>query len=117
MTRKITSDRRLTFGIDFDGTFAADPACFVAIVEVLHRHGHTPVLVTARPPPPAPHGNGVMEKLRQWFPAGGGFAAVVFADGRTKVDAVAEAGHRVDVWVDDMPDLVGKAYRRRRRWG
>lgn len=86
----------MVIGIDFDGTFAADPEIFRKVVEVFQAAGHKCVLVTPRR---FEQGQRVRELVGDLMP-------IVFAGGFTKIDAAWNAGHFVDVWVDDNPMSV-----------
>jgi hypothetical protein len=89
----------VTFGIDFDGTFAAAPALFALFVTFAARDGHQCVLVTQR--------------TRDWGDEVericGGVLPIVYAGGMTKREAARRHGWEVDVWIDDNPAAVDAA--------
>jgi hypothetical protein len=90
----------MTFGIDFDGTYAADPPTFHRLVDMLKRAGHRCVLVTGRPGAGG-HGEAVRAIIGDRIP-------IVFAGpGRWKRHAARDAGFEVDVWIDDDPEHIG----------
>lgn len=88
----------LTIGIDFDGTFGADPEMFAAWVEMLRSRGHRAVLVTARA--------GTAHDKAEVKPVVGGLP-IVWAGSEWKRRAAARAGWVVDIWIDDLPEYVG----------
>ena len=92
---------QLTFGIDFDGTLARDPKLFGRFIRMLHRAGHVAVLVTGRSDmtPHAAEVRAVMAGLPE--------IPLVFAGPNWKRHAAKEAGHEIDIWVDDRPEYIG----------
>ena len=90
---------KLVFGIDYDGTFSADPDGFRAIVALLLARGHVCVLVTGR------------SDEAQWGAevrrAVGDIMPIVFAGNAWKRDAAKRAGFDVNVWIDDHPEYIG----------
>lgn len=96
----------MTFGIDFDGTFAADPPLFRAFVWMLHAAGHSAVIVTGRKDDlmlsdPGRHWG---DELRAVV---GDLLPIVFAGTEWKKEAAAKAGYAVNVWIDDNPEWIG----------
>lgn len=88
----------LVFGIDFDGTFAADPLFFKAFVSLLRASGHSCVMVTGREDVP-----GLAEPVRALV---GDLMPIVFAGGTWKKDAAKAAGWIIDIWIDDNPTYI-----------
>ncbi len=88
----------MIFAIDYDGTLSRDPDGFRLLVELLRGRGHTCVLVTGR----SDEGQWGNEVRR----AVGGLMPIVFSSGGWKATAAERAGHRVDVWIDDMPEGI-----------
>lgn len=86
----------MTFGIDLDGTYAADVPTFRAVVQLLQAVGHTCVLVTNRCEGDRP----IVEKIV------GGQMPIVFSCGLPKRAVAQTAGFIVNVWMDDNPILV-----------
>ena len=89
-------EKQLTIAIDFDGTFAEDPDVFREIVAVFKARGHQCILVTNRP---KEWGDDVHELVGDLMP-------IVFAGHRAKSRAVHRLGYDVDIWVDDMPQII-----------
>ena len=88
----------LTFAIDFDGTFSADPDLWRELIPIIQgrRHGHQCVLVTNRP---EIMGNDVRAEVGSLMP-------IVFAGRKTKRSAVKDAGYKVNIWIDDSPEYI-----------
>jgi hypothetical protein len=93
------TNKKLLFGIDFDGTFGADPALFHAFVQMIHSRGHEAVLVTQRT---EEWRAAVEEAVQNCIP-------IVFAGGFTKREAARRRGYNVDIWMDDNPMSVDNA--------
>ena len=93
----------LTFAIDFDDTFSADPDLWRQLVPIMQWRGHTCVLVTNRP---EDMGNDVRAEVGDLMP-------IVFAGVWSKRSAAHRAGYDVDIWIDDSPEYInmnGLAY-------
>jgi len=88
----------MTFAIDFDGTFSADPPLFRDIVGLMKSHGHKVVMVTGR----SNDQGGEIDVLV------GDLMPVIFAGREWKKMAAFNAGYDVDVWIDDNPEWVTK---------
>lgn len=86
----------MIFGIDLDGTYAADIPAFRRVVSLLQDHGHICVLVTNRPETDRAFVEGLVA----------GQMVVFCTNGRPKREVAREGGYVVDVWVDDNPILV-----------
>ena len=91
----------MTIAIDYDGTFTKDPLFFDDLVTLVDAYSHQAVLVTSREDRGA-MGDDVREAVGNIMP-------IVFAGSRPKREAAREAGFRVDVWIDDMPETIGAA--------
>lgn len=97
----------MTFAIDFDDTFTADPALFTAFITFAKARGHRCVCVTARADrvmytDPSRHcGDEVRAALNGLMP-------IVFSGGDPKEVAAAMAGYAIDVWIDDNPAAIVK---------
>lgn len=88
-------------GIDFDGTFAANPHLFSDFVRLLRVHGWQAVLVTGRSDD-GQWGDEVRAIVNDLIP-------IVFAGRRWKKEAASEAGYEVDIWIDDHPESIAPA--------
>jgi predicted O-linked N-acetylglucosamine transferase (SPINDLY family) len=90
------------FGIDYDGTYAVDPHLFDTFIALLRARGHSAVLVTGRSDDEK-WGKEVRDAVAK-IPTGA--IPVVFAGIQWKRSAAAQAGYRVDVWIDDFPEYI-----------
>lgn len=86
----------LTFGLDYDHTFTADPDLWRQFISDAERRGHKVVCVTARRQPP--------DFSRE--PRLPDSVNVVCAGPELKLHAAAKAGYAVNIWIDDMPGLI-----------
>lgn len=86
----------LTIAIDYDDTFTADPALWVLVIVAAQHRGHKVICVTGRkalpdftrdPPLPAS-------------------VPIVLAGAEFKRVAAGRAGYKVDIWIDDMPEMI-----------
>lgn len=94
----------MLFGIDYDGTFGADPALFHAFLDLLTAKGHQAVIVTGRTRPTGTKGIGEFEVEVVTK----GRIPVVYAGMTFKRIAAADAGYKVDIWIDDNPEFIDK---------
>lgn len=89
--------KSLTFGLDYDDTFTADPDLWRQFIATAQARGHAVVCVTARHTPP--------DFSRE--PRMPDSAPIVCTGGQPyKKHAAAKAGFAVNVWIDDMPGLI-----------
>lgn len=93
----VEKPRRLLIGIDYDGTWSADPGLFAIFVGTLKFRGHDAVLVTGRSDE-GPWGVEVRRAVRD--------IPIVFAADGWKRAAAERAGYKIDVWIDDHPEYV-----------
>ena len=99
--------RALTISIDFDRTFAADPALWGEFARKSVADGNTVVMISRRPEEDR---ETVMGTLGEYADA---FSQVLLVGGDTlKADAAEAAGIDVDVWVDDSPQTIRSAEKR-----
>ena len=84
------------FGLDYDGTFTADPDLWRQFISAAQARGHTVVCVTARRTPP--------DYSRE--PRMPDSVSIVCAGQVWKKHAAAKAGYPVNVWIDDIPGLI-----------
>jgi hypothetical protein len=83
--------------IDYDNTYTADPATFDKVIKLFQDAGHTVICVTGRD-------GGIMgDPVRASI---GKLIPVVFAGPEWKRDAALKQGYKVDVWVDDIPNMI-----------
>ena len=110
--RSLPESRAMTISIDFDRTFAADPALWGEFARKAVADGNTVVMVSRRPET-ADDRQTVTNTLGDYADA---FSQVLLVGGDTlKDDAAKAAGINVDVWVDDAPQTVKRGRRKRGR--
>lgn len=84
--------------IDYDNTYTAAPDLFNEIIRLFQEAGHTVVCVTGRP---EIMGQPVLDSIGKLVP-------VVFAGQQWKREAAEKRGYKVNVWIDDMPEMIAK---------
>lgn len=83
----------LTIAVDYDQTYTADPLFWDQVIALGQQRGHRFVCVTGRREPPDVH------ERRIPLP-------IVCAGPEYKRHAAAKAGYQVDIWIDDMPEMI-----------
>jgi HK97 family phage portal protein len=107
VARSLPESRAMTVSIDFDRTFAADPALWGEFARKAVADGNTVVMISRRPEEDR---QTVTETLGDYADA---FSQVLLVGGDTmKADAAQAAGIKVDVWVDDSPQFIRSAEQR-----
>ncbi len=93
----------MDIGIDFDGTYAADPAAWAQVVRVLQAAGHKVVLVTNRTS--GTWGEEVRRLVGMTMP-------IIYAGdrGESKYQAARRNGFKIQVWIDDNPGTIGGSH-------
>lgn len=86
----------LTFGLDYDQTFTADPELWRQFIAAAEIRGHIVVCVTARRVSPD-------FSREPRLPAS---VAIVCSGSDYKRNAAAKAGYPVNIWIDDMPGMI-----------
>jgi hypothetical protein len=86
-----------TFAIDYDGTWTADPEAFAAFANLLRKRGHRVIIVTAR-------AWNDEEASRE---CGHHVDFVYTTRGAPKRAYCKQHGETVDIWIDDMPEMIG----------
>ena len=82
--------------IDYDHTFTADPVMFKAIISLMQSREHLVIIATGR--------KGHTEDMaRIPIPDGVG---IVFCGNEYKSIACEKQGYKVDIWIDDMPQMI-----------
>ena len=89
----------MIIAVDYDRTYAADPETFDKVIEVFKQAGHTVICVTGR------DGGAMGDIVRATI---GQLVPCVFAGKEWKRDAALKQGYKVDVWIDDMPEMIAK---------
>ena len=91
--------KKLTFAIDYDGTWSADPEAFIAFSSILRQRGHRVIIVTARVA-----GRGIGEV---WKYCEAHVDRILSSGADYKRDYAESQGEKVDIWIDDMPGMIG----------
>lgn len=94
----IRCNEQLTIAVDFDDTFTADPGLWGCFINDARARGHRVICVTARQDSPS-------QQLELRTALGDG-VEVLFADGRPKRLHAQSKGIDVDIWCDDMPEVI-----------
>ena len=93
-----TDKTALLIAIDFDQTYTADPILFNEFMGYAKFRGHEVVICTVRNyPKDLTH---TLTHIRNMgFP-------VYFTDGLPKRKTMEALGKKVDIWIDDMPEVI-----------
>lgn len=83
----------MKIALDYDKTYTADTVFWDRVIAMGRAMGHEFVCVTGRNTPPGPHERPIPMPI---VCAGSGY----------KRRAAEKSGHQVDVWIDDMPEMV-----------
>jgi HK97 family phage portal protein len=102
LAASLPASRAMTISVDFDRTFAADPALWGEFARQSAAAGNRVVMVSRRPDTPENQAE-IAETLGDYREA---FDAVLLVGERLKDEAARESGVEVDVWVDDSPQFV-----------
>ncbi len=82
----------MIIALDYDQTLSKDPQFWANFVQLARQHNHQVVVVTGRPgTQPVDHHIG---------------APVYYTSHALKAPFMKKQGVRVDVWIDDHPDLI-----------
>lgn len=91
-------DKKLTFCLDFDGTFTADVELWTKWIEMAQSRGHRVICITGR--------RELFENRRELDDALPDNVDIFFSYDMPKMDYAEDAGITVDVWIDDWPSLI-----------
>lgn len=89
---------QLVIGLDFDETWTADPVLWQCFINLAIARNHTVVIVTGR--------KGLEGDVEEISQATKNKIPVVFAGSTPKRQAAEKQGFLVDIWIDDMPDMI-----------
>ncbi len=90
--------RRITFGLDYDGTFDLDRLFWHEFIVSAKAAGHIVYVVTARPL--AIYGKAdIVDTV-------GDACEIIFTDGELKRAFVEQLGIQIDVWIDNRPEWI-----------
>lgn len=90
----------MIISVDYDQTYSSDPEAFNLIIKLFQNWGHTVICTTGRGGL-SPSDDEVRNSIGKLVP-------VVFAGKEWKRDAALAAGYSVDIWIDDMPEMVAR---------
>ena len=85
----------LNIGLDYDDTFTSDPVLFGEFVKLARSRGHVVFVTTARA-----HGN--ISDIEKSLPD----LEIITSAGGQKRPAAEAYGVTIDIWIDDMPELI-----------
>lgn len=105
------TNKALTFGVDFDGTFAADPMLFKDIINAIANQGHDVVFVTGRSDDSG-FGDEVRDLIYETLGTDKLFP-IIFAGPEWKRKAALDAGYDVNIWIDDNPEYIAPQAQRK----
>lgn len=88
----------MIIAIDYDSTYTADPHLWNQFIKMAESAGHTVICVTARP---EIMGQPVLDSIGKLVP-------VIFAGAEWKREVAEKHGYKVNVWIDDAPEYVGR---------
>jgi hypothetical protein len=80
----------MLIGLDYDGTYTADPFLWDRFLEVAHEQGHDVICFTMRYP-------------HEPLPSIDYLKAIVYTSRKAKKRFAEEAGYKVNIWIDDRP--------------
>lgn len=90
----------MIIAIDYDGTYSAAPELWDQFIQLFQVAGHTIICCTGRTEDLA---KPVMNSVGKMVP-------VIFAGGVPKREACKKRGYDVNVWIDDMPEMITSSY-------
>jgi len=85
----------LNIGLDFDDTYTSAPDLFAGFVNIATKMGHVVFITTARA-----HVN--IADIEKAFPN----LEIITSNGKPKRPAAEEYGVTIDIWIDDMPEII-----------
>lgn len=85
----------INFGLDYDNTFTEDPELWRQFIKACLSRGHFVYITTAR------NSNNI-DDISKALPG----VEIIPSNGRLKQLATDEAEVTIDIWIDDMPELV-----------
>lgn len=88
----------LTFGLDYDNTFTADPLAMQEFIRLMLSHGHKVFITTSRSP------DLVLETVPK------GIDGIVYCSFMAKKDVTQERGIKIDIWIDDDPKWIEEGF-------
>lgn len=91
----------MIIAIDYDKTYTLDPDLWNAFILKAQQRGHKVICVTNR--------DNSKELSEPVLNSIGKYCQIIFAGSKWKRESAKEAGWMVDVWIDDMPEMIGSS--------
>lgn len=89
----------MIISIDIDGTWTADPGLWECLAINARERGHKVIIATGRK---GPSDDLKRMAIPSWIP-------IIYCGNEPKRQACLKAGYAVNVWVDDMPEMIGQS--------
>lgn len=89
----------MRFSLDFDGTYTADPEMWKQWIALVTSLGHEVFCITYRP-------SHRMQKVHDSIGQVIGIDKCVSTGGTAKKKHVEKIGLKIDVWIDDTPEML-----------
>lgn len=88
----------MLFAIDYDDTWSKAPIFFNKLVDLIEQNGHSAIIATLRFE--NTYNKDLEEDVKNRIP-------VVYCGHSLKRNFVESKGYKVDIWIDDTPELIG----------
>ncbi len=85
----------INFALDYDGTASEDVPLWTGFIEQCKKRGHNVFIVTAR----SPH---ELSDIETNYPG----TEIIPCSGKYKNNVCQENAISIDVWIDDMPQII-----------
>jgi len=89
----------MIISIDYDDTYTKDPETFNQVIKLFQEAGHTVICVTLRHPFQGEEVKNSIGKV---------VSDVLFTSGQMKKEYAIKAGYKINVWVDDLPEMIAE---------
>lgn len=94
-----------TFGLDYDGTFTADPVLWSQFVSIARAAGHRFFMVTARRD--TEENNAQIDADLDHYECQ---MRVIFTGLASKIYTCEQRGIKIDIWIDDDPTSLVRGH-------
>lgn len=82
--------------IDYDDTYTSDSIMWDQVIDLFRSRGHSVICVTGR-------NGGMYDAISDLM------IPIVYAGSQYKRKAAERAGYKVDIWIDDIPEMIGES--------
>ena len=89
----------MIIALDYDDTYTRDPETWNKVIKLFQEAGHTVICVTLRP---EVMGAPVLASIGKVI----GVDKCLFSNGCWKSVTAENAGYKVNVWIDDLPNMI-----------